>query len=64
MPTVGHWCHELRINDRDRTWRILYRIDDDAIVLLTVFKKKTGKTPKAVSDVCKERLKRYDDAQI
>lgn len=61
MQSIGPRCHELRINDRKVTWRIAYRIDEDAVVLLHVFKKKTGRTPHAVIDVCKERLKRYDD---
>ena len=60
MPSVGARCHELRINDQDSTWRVLYRMDEDAIVILEVFKKKTGRTPKAVIDNCRARMKRYD----
>lgn len=60
MPSIGARCHELRINDEDSIWRIMYRIDTDAIVILEVFKKKTTKTPKRVLDVCKLRLKVYD----
>ena len=60
MPSIGARCHELRINDEDSIWRIMYRIDTDAIVILEVFKKKTAKTPKRVLDVCKLRLKVYD----
>ena len=33
MPAIGPRCHELRINDRDRTWRVMYRVDPDAIVI-------------------------------
>ena len=61
MPTIGHRCHELRINDDNCTWRIIYRIDNDAIVILEIFDKKTKTTPKHIIDICKERLKRYDD---
>jgi phage-related protein len=39
----------------------MYRVDADAIVLLEVFAKKTGKTPAAVIRECKRRLKRYDE---
>jgi phage-related protein len=39
MPTIGKRCHELRIRDRGHVWRIMYRIDDDAIVVLEVFAK-------------------------
>jgi phage-related protein len=59
MPTVARACHELRINDEQKTWRIMYAVETDAIVILEVFMKKSEKTPKAVLDVCRERLKRY-----
>jgi phage-related protein len=62
MPGVGSRCHELRINDATGTWRVMYRIDSDAIVILEVFAKKTGKTPKTIIDTCRKRLKEYDDA--
>jgi phage-related protein len=62
MPSIGPRCHELRINDATVTWRVVYRIDIDAIVILEVFAKKTGKTPKAAIDTCRKRLKEYDDA--
>lgn len=62
MPTIGPRCHELRINDADATWRIVHRIDSDAIVILEVFSKKTSKTPRAVIQACKRRLKEYENA--
>jgi phage-related protein len=61
MPSIGRRCHELRIDDENVTWRIVYRIDSDAIVILEVFDKKTNKTPKQVVDSCKQRIKNYDD---
>ena len=48
--------------DKDATWRILYRIDPDAIVILEVFSKKPAQTPKRVIEACKKRLRDYDDA--
>jgi phage-related protein len=60
MPSIGARCHELRIVDRNQTWRVIYRIDDDAIIILEVFSKKTSQTPQAVVDACKARIKRYD----
>lgn len=60
MPTIGKRCHELRITDSNVIWRIVYRIDEDAIVILEVFEKKTSKTPKSVIDTCKDRLRDYD----
>ncbi len=62
MPSIGSGCHELRINDESATWRIIYRLDADAIVILEVFSKKSRATPKAVINVCKRRLKDYEDA--
>lgn len=60
MPSIGTRCHELRINDEEQTWRIIYRIDADAIVVLEVFSKKTKTTPKRVIDTCKARIKSYE----
>jgi len=62
MPSIGSRCHELRVNDADMTWRLIYRIDPDAIVIAEVFAKKTEKTPKDVIEACKKRLKEYDNA--
>jgi phage-related protein len=60
MPGIGARCHELRIVDETKNWRIIYRIDVDAIVVLEVFQKKTQETPKYVVDICKGRIKLYD----
>ena len=62
LPIIGPRCHELRINDVGATWRIIYRIDADAIVIAEVFNKKTAATTKAVVDTCKRRLREYDNA--
>lgn len=34
LPAIGLRCHELRIVDGDVAWRIIHRVDDDAIVIL------------------------------
>ena len=60
MPDIGPRCHELRIADADRIWRILYRIDDDAMLILDVFQKSTRTTPKSVIKSCQARLSEYD----
>jgi len=52
----------LRINDERETWRIVYRIDFDAIIILEVFSKKSRAMPKAIIGACKKRLKDYDNA--
>ena len=61
MPVIGVRCHELRINDEGGTFRILYRADVDAVVILDVFRKKTEPTPRSVIEICKRRLRDYDD---
>jgi phage-related protein len=61
MPTIGRRCHELRITDEKAIWRIVYRLDRDAVIIADVFAKKTQKTPAMAIAACKERLKRYDD---
>ncbi len=62
MPSIGARCHELRINDADSMWRIVYRIDPDAIVILEIFAKTSRATPDRVIQACIRRLKEYDDA--
>jgi phage-related protein len=63
MPGIGARCHELRVMDEGVTWRIVYRVDADAVVIAEVFAKKTAQTPAAVLEACHKRLKEYDDAQ-
>ena len=36
-------------------------LDSDAVLILEVFSKKTGRTPKSVIEACIGRLKRYDE---
>jgi phage-related protein len=62
MRSIGPRCHELRITDENRIWRIIYRIDSDAIVIAAVFSKTTRATPKNVINECRNRLNRYDEA--
>ena len=49
MPTIGHRCHELRIPDQrtGKEWRIIYRVDTDAIVIAYAFGKKSRSAPRA-----------------
>ena len=60
IPFIGTRCHELRIADKDKIWRIIYRLDRDVIVILDVFQKRSQKTPKRVIDVCRQRIRQYD----
>src|SRR5690242_13512055 len=59
LPPIGGRCHELRINDHDQTWRIVYHLAPDAIVILDVFSKKTQATPVQIVEVCQKRPAAY-----
>jgi phage-related protein len=62
MPSIGPRCHELRVIDERVTWRIIYRVDPDAVVIGEVFAKKTAQTPQEVLRTCRRRFGEYDDA--
>lgn len=59
MPAIGSRCHELRIPDKTKNWRIFYHAAADAVVILEVFNKQTQQTPLAVIRTCQQRLKLY-----
>ena len=60
MPDVGRRCLELRVTEDNKTWRILCRVDPDAVLVIHSFAKKTQETPKSVIELCKRRLALYD----
>lgn len=60
LPDVGPRCGALRVRDAGHNWRIMYRIDPDAVLILEVYAKKTPKIPEEVMERCVQRLKRYD----
>ncbi len=60
MPSIGPRCHELRLPDGTRTWRIVYRLDADAVVIADVFQKTTEQTPPRTLADCRRRLRHYD----
>jgi phage-related protein len=62
MPSIGKRCHELRIGDEGHNWRVVYRVDSDAIVIGDVFEKKRRKTPRDVVENSRRRLRQYDEA--
>ena len=62
LPDVGARCGALRVRDAGHNWRIIYRIDADAVLVLDVYPKKTRKIPDDVVARCKQRLKQYDTA--
>jgi phage-related protein len=62
LPIVGPRCGALRVRDAGHNWRIMYRIDHDAVVVLEVYPKRTRTIPDEVIDRCRQRLKQYDAA--
>lgn len=60
MPVIGPRCYELRVRDVSHHWRLIYRIDPDAVVIAEVFDKKTSRTPNEVIENCKRRFRAYD----
>ncbi len=62
MADIGAGVHELRIVDRGLAWRIVVRLDADAVVIVDVFAKKTRVTPARVIATCRARLVAYDRA--
>jgi phage-related protein len=63
MPSVARDRHELRVRDAGHQWRVIYRLDHDAIVIAEVFAKTTARVPTEIIEVCRQRLRRYDNAQ-
>jgi phage-related protein len=63
MPFIGRSCHELRVNDERKTWRLFYLLDTDAdrIVILDVIEKKTQKTSATTINTCIQRRKSYEN---
>lgn len=59
MPGIGPRCLELRVGDRDVTWRVVLAALPDAIVILEVFAKKTRQTPAGIVTACRRRLRTY-----
>ena len=59
MPTIGSRCHELRVRDGGQSWRIIYHVAAEAIVILDVFSKKSRTTPGEVVARAQDRLARY-----
>jgi phage-related protein len=61
LPLVGPRCGALRVRDAGHNWRIMYRVDPDAVLILEVYAKKTRRVPREVIKQCQQRLKAYDE---
>ncbi len=62
LSNVGPRCGALRVRDAGNNWRIMSRIDADAVLVLDVYSKKTQTIPDEVIDRYQQRLRQYDTA--
>lgn len=64
MPVIGARVHELRVDDHEANahWRVIYRTDADAIIVVSWYDKNTQKAPQREIARAQRRLKEYDDA--
>jgi phage-related protein len=60
LPDVGPRCGAIRVRDAEHNWRIMYRLDADAILILEVYAKKTRKIPDEIIARCRTRCTHYD----
>jgi len=60
LPVIGPRCGALRVRDASHNWRIVYRLDSDAVLVLEVCAKKTREIPQQVIRRCQKRLETYD----
>ena len=63
MATIGTGCYELRVNEKNKTWRLFYFLDSEAIVILEIGEKKSRKTSQAMIELCRKRLKSDEQAK-
>jgi phage-related protein len=60
MPAISKGCHELRVRDENGDWRVVYRVDERAVVVIDVFRKETPRTPRRVIENCRARIEDYE----
>ncbi len=62
LRLLGKSCYELRVRDAGVNWRLVYRIDEDAIVIAGLFKKTSRTATDRLIETSGERLALYDAA--
>lgn len=55
LPDLRPRCGALRVRDAEHNWRIMYRNDSDAVLVLEVYAKKPRKIPDKVIEQCQQR---------
>jgi phage-related protein len=62
MKSIGKSCHELRVKDAGVNWRLVIRVDSDAIVVAGLFRKTAPQATRRLIVACRRRLSEYDAA--
>jgi phage-related protein len=62
MRAAGKSCYELRVRDAGFNWRLVFRVDDDAIVIAGLFRKTSRSSTDRLIEVSRRRFSRYDAA--
>jgi phage-related protein len=62
MTDIGPSCHELRLSADNGEWRVFYHVAADVVLVLGVFHKKTQKTPPRWIEICRKRLRLFDES--
>lgn len=60
MPVIGSRRYELRVRHFQKNWRIVYRADPDAGLIVAVFAKATEETLEHLIDEYRDHLAAYD----
>ncbi|MFY9826350.1 MAG: type II toxin-antitoxin system RelE/ParE family toxin [Thermoanaerobaculia bacterium] len=62
MTDIGPSCHELRLSADNGEWRVFYHVAADVVLVLGVFHKKTQKTPPRWIEICRKRLRLFNES--
>jgi len=62
MTDIGPSCHELRLSADNGEWRVFYHVAADVVLVLGVFHKKTKKTPPRWIEICRKRLRLFNES--
>ena len=62
MTDIGPNCHELRLTADKSEWRVFYHVSDESVLVLGVFQKKTQQTPQRWLQVCRKRLRLFQES--
>jgi phage-related protein len=62
MIAIGKSCYELRLRDAGTNWRLVFRVDEDAVIVVGLFRKTSPSATGRLIAVSRRRLSEYDAA--